>query len=94
MKLFRTFKSNFIFLALVVVLVFSGVTIYFNQSEMLRSLELEKIEKEKALEDATSEYNRALETEKTMNTADSKEKQIRERLNMIKRDEIQFIFSE
>lgn len=94
MKLFKFIKSNILFIAIILVVSFSIFTIYSSQSKMLSNLEEEKTEKERILEEAETIYQRVLNMEKEMNTNSAKEKQIRERLNMIKNDEIQFVFTD
>ncbi len=80
-------------LLLVVVVIISGVRIFLNQEEHLAQLADQRIQKERELEIAKSDYEKILKLEELSNTSESKETQIRERLNMIKKDEIQFLFS-
>ncbi len=93
MRIVRFFKSNILMLLLLLVVVVSGVRIYLNQEEHLEQLAEERIQKERELEIAKSDYDKILKLEEVSNTSESKETQIRERLNMIKKDEIQFLFS-
>lgn len=94
MKLFRLLKSNvFVILFLSLILV-SFISKYHSQSLVLDKVQADRIDMERELEEARAEYERYTLFYKSMNTEQAKEDKIRERLNMIKKDEIQFIFSE
>lgn len=93
MGLLRAIRSNLLILVIVAVVAVWGFSVYANQSAMLAKLGDDRLERERALEEAKSNYERTADLEKAMNTAQAKEKQIRERLNMVKKDEIQFIFT-
>ncbi len=93
MRFFKFIKSNILMLLLILVVVVSGVRIFLNQEEHLEQLTQERIQKELELEIAKFDYEKILKLEEISNTSESKETQIRERLNMIKKDEIQFLFS-
>ncbi len=80
-------------LLLVAVVVISGVRIFVNQGGHLEKLAEERLEKQRVLEEAHNEYDAIAKLEELSNTSESKETQIRERLNMIKKDEVQFLFS-
>lgn len=69
-------------------------SVYSDQKQVLDRLQVERIDREREVEEAKAEYDKYMVLYKTMNTEKAKEDKIRERLNMIKKDEIQFIFSE
>lgn len=78
---------------MIVVLLISGVRIYAKQTECLNDIHVQQIQKEAELEIAKAKYEELCKLEQLSNSSESKENQIRERLNMIKKDEIQFLFS-
>ncbi|MDO4772501.1 MAG: hypothetical protein Q4A72_02925 [Bacillota bacterium] len=91
---FRRFLKNHFFAVLFGIAILAyGVRIYWNQDEHLAKLAEEKQEREVHLEYAKDNFDKMLKLEEQSNTSESKETQIRERLNMIKKDEIQFLFS-
>lgn len=94
MKILRTLRSNFIFLVIIALLIVYFGTKYSEQNKILENLQAERIDREREVEEAKAEYERYMLLYKGMNTEKAKEDKIRERLNMIKKDEIQFIFSE
>ncbi len=93
MRFIKFLKNNYLSLLLIIVIAVYGVRVYLNQEEHLNSLAEKKIEQESELESAKLEYEKIVKLEEVSNTSESKETQIRERLNMIKEDEIQFLFS-
>ncbi len=93
MNSFRFFKRNIFTIIIVAVIIFLGVRVFLNQEKCLDSIAVQRMEKEAELELAKFEFEKISELEKISNTSESKENQIRERLNMIKKDEIQFLFS-
>ncbi len=93
MRFFKFLFNNFLMLLLVAVVVISGVRIFLNQEGHLEKLAEERAEKQLVLEEAQNEYAAIAKLEELSNTSESKETQIRERLNMIKKDEVQFFFS-
>lgn len=90
----RTLKSNIIVLVILGLLLMYFGSVYSAQSRVLERLQVERIDREREVEEARSEFERYTLLYKSMNTEKAKEDKIRERLNMIKKDEIQFIFSE
>lgn len=94
MKMLRTLKSNIIVLVILGLLLMYFGSVYSAQSRVLERLQVERIDREREVEEARSEFERYTLLYKSMNTEKAKEDKIRERLNMIKKDEIQFIFSE
>lgn len=94
MKLVRALKSNILLLAIIGLLLVYFVSAYSDLGQVLDRLSAERIDREREVEEAKAEYDRYMMLYKSMNTERAKEDQIRERLNMIKKDEIQFIFSE
>ncbi len=92
-KFLRGNLTNIIVLSLCSFIVFSYVSIYNSQQALLDENALIIEKKTEQLQLAKDEYDRVVEMEKISNTSEYKENQIRERLNMIKNDEIQFLFS-
>lgn len=94
MRILRALKSNIILLVILGLLLMYFGSVYSDQSRVLDRLQAERIDREREVEEAKAEYDRYVLMYKSMNTEKAKEDKIRERLNMIKKDEIQFIFSE
>lgn len=92
MGLFKLLRKNFLLILIVGGIFTYIVNIYFDQEEKLEFLAQEKQKVEHELELARDYFDRISAMEKRSNSSDSKETEIRERLNMIKRDEIQFLF--
>lgn len=94
MKILRALRSNFIVILILGLMLMYFGSVYSDQKQVLDRLQVERIDREREVEEAKAEYDKYMVLYKTMNTEKAKEDKIRERLNMIKKDEIQFIFSE
>ncbi len=96
MKIKTFVKKHILIVTLLVLTVFTfafskAYIDYQNQLEQIRS---ERLVKQAELAEVKKEYEDSLKKMDDANNAKAKEKKIREKLNMIKKDEIQFSFTE
>ncbi len=80
--------------AVLFVVLTVGVFMYYNFEKKMHSIAQEKAVAQAELFKAKQEYDNTLEKLDSISKSEAKEMKIREKLNMIKKDEIQFTFTD
>ncbi len=92
----KNMKKKQLVIALIVFVVLTVVISkeYIDYQEQLNKIISEKNLKQSELADAKKKYQESLDKMNDANNTKAKETKVREKLNMIKKDEIQFSFTE
>lgn len=87
----KSIKKTF-FIILVLASLTAFLSKYSEQNLIMRTLKQDRIEALNLLQKKKSQNSKVQQLKNELNNSKIKEKEIRERLNMIKKDEVQFIF--
>ncbi len=91
-RIIKLFKKNFLLIVIISAILIAGVSFRHGFESKLKAINEKKLIKQTELEKAKQRYALALKKMNNASESATKEIKIREKLNMIKEDEIQFSF--